>query len=92
MSENYEQILSKVVSIIKEISRAEIETEILPESNLFSEKILDSVMLIDLLNRLESEFSIKVTTKEFVPENFTTADKITAAILRLKIENEKSKQ
>jgi len=84
MSEPYSTTLQKVTALIREVSQAPDDLVIDPHTNLFSERILDSVMLIDLLNKIETEFSIKVTTKEFIPENFSTTDLLTQAILRIK--------
>ncbi len=86
MSESYAIILQKVTVIIKEVSQSPNELVITPDTNLFSERILDSVMLIDLLNKIETEFSVKVTTKEFIPENFSTIERLAQAIIRIKDE------
>ena len=88
MNESYTTALQKVTALIREVSQAPDEVVIKPDTNLFSERILDSVMLIDLLNKIEIEFSVKVTTKEFIPENFSTTDRLTQAILRIKDEKE----
>lgn len=86
MTETYLIVLNKVTAIIKEVSHSADELVINPDTNLFSERILDSVMLIDLLNKIEGEFSVKVTTKEFIPENFSTTDRLAKAIIRIKNE------
>ena len=53
------------------------------EENLVDDKILDSFDLVTLVAELGEEFDVNITAKDFVEENFNSADRLTKMILRL---------
>lgn len=54
-------------------------------TNLASSGTLDSLSIIDLIEKIESEYGIEVPMDEFIPENFESAAKIYDMIQRLKL-------
>lgn len=84
-----ENISNQVKSLVQSLSQAKDPSDIDPKTDLFNSGILDSVLLVSLLTKLEAEFKINVTSSEFVPENFTTLDGLTKLVTRLKANNEK---
>lgn len=53
------------------------------EEHLVNDKILDSFDLVTLVAELGEEFDVNITAKDFVEENFNSADRLTKMILRL---------
>ena len=53
------------------------------EEHLVNDKILDSFDLVTLVAELGEEFDVNITAKDFVEENFNSADRLTQMILRL---------
>lgn len=75
-------ILTDVMTIIKELKGREIE--ILPDTMLFDEGILDSFSLFsDLIPILEAKFSFELQPIDIVPENFDTPSNIAHFLLRV---------
>ncbi len=67
MTDRLRQLLQEVVD-----EKLSIGTD----DNLFKLGILDSVLLIQLVTRLESQFGISVADREMVPDNFLSLDRI----------------
>lgn len=75
-----EEIKDIVLDILLEL-HADIEYE--KEKQLVEDKILDSFDLVTIVAELGEEFDIKITAREFVPENFNSVEKITNLVIRL---------
>ena len=67
MTERLQGLLQEVVDEKLSISTSD---------NLFKLGILDSVLLIQLVNRLETQFGISVADREMTPDNFLSIDRI----------------
>ena len=50
---------------------------------LIEDKILDSFDIITLISEINEEFGVALPAEEIVPENFNSAEKLYALILRL---------
>ncbi len=82
--ESKKEIVAKVKLILKSVDPALENIEIDTNEKFFETGKIDSILLISILNQIESEFAIKVTPQEFTPENFANLDAITEMILRIK--------
>lgn len=58
------------------------DEEIVEDTSLFQDKILDSVQLSQLIIYLESEFQLKVASMDIVYDNFDSLKKMDAYIDR----------
>ena len=52
------------------------QTELTPDTGLFSEGVLDSLSLADLLTYVEDEASITVTAEDVTLDNLDSVDRI----------------
>ena len=76
----FKSVRDKVVKTLSEnISGVDFETA----QNLVTNNIFDSLSLITVVNLLEEEFSCKIPFQKVNPENFNSADSMTAMILSL---------
>ena len=57
--------------------------EILNETALIDDRILDSFGVISLISELEDQFEVEIDASEIVPENFNSADAMWKMIQRL---------
>ena len=77
---SYKSVRDKVIQVLTEnISGVDFETA----QNLVTNNIFDSLSLITVVNLLEEEFSCKIPFQKINPENFNSADSMTALILSL---------
>jgi len=53
------------------------------ETQLVTNKVLDSFDLVSLVTELSDEFDIRITAKDFVEKNFNSLDTLTAMVDRL---------
>jgi acyl carrier protein len=71
---------------ILQFIRTEISTapgeRVGPTSPLFSDGLLDSLNLVELIAFLETQFAIRIGASELVCENFDTVDHIAAFVAR----------
>lgn len=76
----FKSVREKVVKVLSEnISGVDFETA----QNLVTNNVFDSLSLITVVNLLEEEFSCKIPFQKVNPENFNSADSMTAMILSL---------
>ena len=76
----FKSVRDKVVKTLSDnISGVDFETT----QNLVTNNIFDSLSLITVVNLLEEEFSCKIPFQKVNPENFNSADSMTAMILSL---------
>ncbi len=75
-----EEIKEGVLAILEEL-HADIDFE--KEIKLVDDKILDSFDLVTLVTELGEEFDVEITARDFVAENFNSADRLTKMIARL---------
>lgn len=54
------------------------------ETNLVTSKIMDSLTIVELIERLEDTYDIEVTMEDFVSDNFESAEAIYNMIQRLR--------
>lgn len=67
----------RVLKILNEINESIVSFE---GDNLFDEGILDSLEIVDLIERLEDEFDIEIDAELVVEENFKNKEAIIALI------------
>jgi acyl carrier protein len=67
LTRNIVELLSQVIGDIGEIQ---------PKDNLFKLGILDSVLLIQLVERIEDTFSISIEDRELSPDYFLSIERI----------------
>ncbi len=75
--ENLDQFL---IQKIEELSF----TEISKSDRLWTDKILDSITIVELVVAIEIQFGVKVPNVDIVVENFDSIDLITEYILKAK--------
>lgn len=72
--------MEELLEILQELhSDIDFETE----DKLVDDKILDSFDLVTLVTELGDAFDIEITAKDFVPENFNSAQAMWAMVQRL---------
>lgn len=72
--------MEELLEILQELhSDVDFETE----DKLVDDKILDSFDLVTLVTELGDTFDIEITAKDFVPENFNSAQAMWAMVERL---------
>lgn len=72
--------MEELLEILQELhSDVDFETE----DKLVDDKILDSFDLVTLVTELGDTFDIEITAKDFVPENFNSAQAMWAMVSRL---------
>jgi|GEM_PF-2101552 len=70
-----QDVLGRIRQLVRDV--AEQDVEIALDDNLFKLALLDSVLLIDLVARIERGFGIAVADREMAPDNFLTIERIT---------------
>ena len=77
---SFKSVREKVVEVLSEnINGVDFDTA----QNLVTGNVLDSLSLITVVNLLEEAFSCKIPFQKVNPENFDSADSMTALILSL---------
>lgn len=72
--------MEELLEILQELhSDVDFETE----NKLVDDKILDSFDLVTLVTELGDAFDIEITAKDFVPENFNSAQAMWKMVQRL---------
>ncbi|MDE5965683.1 MAG: acyl carrier protein [Lachnospiraceae bacterium] len=72
--------MEELLEILQELhSDVDFETE----NKLVDDKILDSFDLVTLVTELGDAFDIEITAKDFVPENFNSAQAMWEMVQRL---------
>lgn len=75
-----EDIRQSILDILKELHE-DIDFE--AEERIVDDKILDSFDLATLVTELSEEFSVDITAKDFIAENFNSVDSLADMIDRL---------
>lgn len=73
----------KIIHIIKSISSNPME--LTGETNLFSEGVLDSELIVELIMALEENFDVEIDPEDILPENFSTVNEICALLKRQRL-------
>ena len=77
---DHEEIRDSILDILKELHE-DIDFE--SEEKMVDDKILDSFDLVTLVTELSEEFSVDITARDFIAENFNSVDSLTDMIARL---------
>ena len=72
--------MDELLEILKEL-HSDVDFE--KEDKLVDDKILDSFDLVTLVTELGDTFDVEITAKDFVPENFNSAQAMWAMVQRL---------
>jgi len=67
---------NKLIEIVRRVAGKPID--IAPVDSLFESGLLDSFTLPDLVNELESEFSIRIPDSDLNPRKFDSVERIQA--------------
>ena len=70
--------LESVKTILQELAQAPIPED--PDSSLFEAGVIDSFGVMDLVERLEAEFGIKIPDQDMVPRRFESLSKIVTQV------------
>jgi acyl carrier protein len=70
-----EHVYTSLREMVQQVAQQQVE--IAPSDNLFKLALLDSVLLIDLVQRIERAFGIRVADREMAPDNFLTLERMT---------------
>jgi acyl carrier protein len=70
--------LDKVRALVGELAQAPIPED--PGSSLFEAGVIDSFGVMDLVEKLELQFGIKIPDADMIPRRFETLTKITAYV------------
>ena len=80
-----EQIKMEIVEFIeKEIIPGSAVLELVPDQNLLTDGVIDSIGLQSLISFVESHFQIQIGEDQLTPENFATIDAIGSLVNSLK--------
>lgn len=63
----------KIMEILKNI---EVDADFENSKDFVSDRLLDSLDIMTLVEELETEFDIEVLGSDIIPENFSTVDSI----------------
>tara|TARA_B100000242_G_C42985552_1_gene457458 strand:+ start:585 stop:833 length:249 start_codon:yes stop_codon:yes gene_type:complete len=63
-----------LVEIVSDLS--EVDPEVIKNSDLLEEGILDSMFIINLISLLENTYSISIEDSDILPENFNNINSI----------------
>lgn len=77
---NRGEVKESILDILQELHE-DIDFE--KEEKLVDGKILDSFDLVTLVAELGEEFDVEITARDFVTENFNSAERLTDMIIRL---------
>ena len=72
--------MDELLEILQEL-HSDVDFE--KEDKLVDDKILDSFDLVTLVTELGDTFDVEITAKDFVPENFNSAQAMWAMVQRL---------
>ena len=61
---------NEIIKIIAEISKIK-ESEFDLNTKIYDSKIISSLQLLDIMNKLEKKFNIIIEPEELIPDNFT---------------------
>jgi acyl carrier protein len=67
---------SKIIEIVRRVAGKPVDFA--PEDSLFESGLLDSFSLTDLVNELESEFSVRIPDSDLNPRKFDSVARIRA--------------
>jgi len=68
----------RIIDIVRRLARKPVECS--PEESLFESGLLDSFTLPELVNTIESEFSIRIPDSDLTPRKFDSIIRIEAYI------------
>jgi len=72
---NRSQLLEKVIAWIHDANQ-ETQIDIVEDTKILEESMLDSMDLLNLITNFEQEFGIEIDETFLIPENFETPAKI----------------
>lgn len=75
--------MEELIQVLKEI-KPDIDFE--NEENLIEDELLDSFDIISIVSAIDSEFDVKITAKDIIPENFNSVQALYKLIQRLEEE------
>ena len=75
-----EEVKESILDILQELHE---DVDFENEEQLVDDKILDSFDLVTLVAELGEEFDVEITAKDFVTENFNSAERLTNMVIRL---------
>lgn len=73
---NDDQLVSEVTLFIKGLAQNTVEGEIMPDTKILSEHVIDSLGIIDLITFIESKYQIKMSQGELTMDNLDSIQSI----------------
>ena len=69
----------RILELLKQVSE---DADFEHSANLIEDGLMDSFQIVDLVSELEDEFSIEISGKDIIPENFMNLDTIGAMVCK----------
>lgn len=67
----------RILELLKQVSE---DAGFEHSANFIEDGLMDSFQIVDLVSELEDEFSIEISGKDIIPENFMNLDTIGAMV------------
>lgn len=67
----------RILELLKQVSE---DADFEHSANFIEDGLMDSFQIVDLVSELEDEFSIEISGKDIIPENFMNLDTIGAMV------------
>ena len=80
----YEEVYEEVIEILTELND---EVDYHTETALVDKRIFKSFDLVMLVGELGEAFEVDITARDFIPENFNSAEALAKMIVRLQEED-----
>lgn len=77
-----QELIDRTRTLLREI--LEEDVDVAPDENLFKIGLMDSMLLVSLVERLEKELSITIEDREITPDYFLSLERI-SLFLRKKL-------
>ena len=72
-------IQDKILQLVQTLVQSK-DITLKTDSTLITNGLIDSLTLIDLITHVESQFSVKFSNDEMIPENFDSVDVLTKLV------------
>jgi acyl carrier protein len=84
-----QELLGRLQALLQAV--VEEDMNVMPDDNLFKVGVLDSMLLIRLVERMEKEFNISVADREMSPDYFLSLERM-SLFVRTKLAKAEGKQ
>jgi len=70
-------MLEEIIAMLKEVHP---EVDYMAEDKLIDKRIFDSFDVVNIVGELMDEYDVEITAEHMIPENFNSAQAITALV------------